>query len=448
MELEELIRTDSDAMIRDLKKLITIKSVGKKGEGGYPFGTGVQRCLEECLDLAEKMGFKTANIDNMLGYCEYGSGNEMTAVLGHLDVVPEGEGWTYPPYRGEEENGRIYGRGAIDDKGPVIAAMYALKAVREAEIPLKRRVRIFFGLNEETGSADMKYYLSHGGEVPVMGFTPDGEFPLINGEKGIVNAVYEKRISRKEPPSSKGIRILEIHGGTAVNVVPALASAVLEEDGETVKVREEGTGAHASVPYKGVNAAGKLLVRLDGLETAGKLHDTIHFLAERFGTEWDGQSAGVKCSDAVSGALTLNLGTIAYDGETLRVGFSMRYPVTLDFGTCGQKLEELMHGAGFATAELVHKRSLYMEEDSPLVKILSSVYEEVTGESGKPKCIGGGTYAKMMPNILAFGPVFPGDAVCEHEPDEYVEREKLIRACTIMAHAISRMAGEGEKTTT
>ena len=174
------------------------------------------------LGEAEKMGFKTQNVDNYMGWCEYGTGKEMVAVLGHLDVVPAGDGWDEDPFSGRVADGNVYGRGALDDKGPTTSALYALKALKESGLPLKRRIRILFGTNEETGSQDMVHYLEKGGEVPVCGFTPDGEYPVINGEKGIINVEYQVGYQQYGP-----LKLVKIHGGSAYNVVPALAVAEL-----------------------------------------------------------------------------------------------------------------------------------------------------------------------------------------------------------------------------
>ena len=174
-------------LIASLQEVIRIKSVGEDG-GEHPFGDGPHACLEACLALGKKLGFRTASVDDMAGYVEYGEGDEMIAVLGHLDVVPEGDGWNYPPYGAVIDNGRMYGRGTVDDKGPTIAAFYALKAIKDAGVPLSRRIRIIFGLDEERGSRCIKHYVQKGEELPVMGFTPDGEYPIIYAEKGILNA--------------------------------------------------------------------------------------------------------------------------------------------------------------------------------------------------------------------------------------------------------------------
>ena len=190
--MKQMIDASQEAMCGALKRLVRIRSVEGAPEPGKPYGEGPATCLEEALRIASELGFSTYNMDGQCGYAEMGEGDGMVAVLGHLDVVPEADGWIHPAYDPVMRDGRMYGRGTIDDKGPVVSALYAMKAVRDAGIPLTRRVRLIFGCNEETGAADMKYYLAHGGEIPEAGFTPDGEYPLINGEKGIINEVYEK----------------------------------------------------------------------------------------------------------------------------------------------------------------------------------------------------------------------------------------------------------------
>jgi len=171
MELAKLVEQNREAMVKTLQEAVRIKSVQEGALPGKPFGPGPARCLAYMLEEAEKMGFRTQNVDNYMGWCEYGEGPEMVAVLGHLDVVPEGDGWTRDPYGGEADGENVYGRGTMDDKGPTVAALYALKALKDSGVPLKRRIRILFGTNEETGSKDMQYYLDKGGEIPVCGFS-------------------------------------------------------------------------------------------------------------------------------------------------------------------------------------------------------------------------------------------------------------------------------------
>ena len=331
MELYDFIEQSREDLIRDLQGCIQIPSVEARDGSGYPYGVQVHRCLNYMLGTAEKLGFPVGNMDEQVGWCEYGDEDEMIAVLCHLDVVPEGDGWTVPPYEGRVADGRIYGRGSMDDKGPALCALYALKAVRDAGLPLRRRVRILFGLNEETGSADMKYYTAHGGEIPVMGITPDGEYPVINGEKGLVTQFFARELHQ-----TGDIRLLELSGGAAHNIVPAQASALLGCSREMaekiaarpvgkvsctltpegVRVDAGGVGAHGGTPGEGENAIGRLMLFLSGLPLEGELKTVVDLLADKLGMEWDGRSLGIAMADELSGDLTMNMGVAQLEGNT------------------------------------------------------------------------------------------------------------------------------------
>ena len=456
MELYDLIDRSQDELVRCLQGCIQIPSVQGSADSGYPYGEDVHRCLHYMLDAAQALGFPVHNMDEQVGWCEYGQGDEMIAVLSHLDVVPEGEGWSVPPYEGRVVDGKIYGRGAMDDKGPAVCALYALKAIKDAGLPLKRRVRLIFGLNEETGSADMKYYTSHGGEAPVMGITPDGEYPVINGEKGLVTQFFARELNQ-----TGDIRLLELTGGSAHNIVPDRACALLACPGELaekimerrvgkvtctrtdsgVRVESEGIGAHGGTPGEGENAVGRLMLFLSALPLEGDLKQVVDMLAGKLGMEYDGKSLGIAMEDELSGPLTMNLGVAQLEGEQVVVKLSYRYPVTHSFEECGPQVLAAFEESGFRQTHLLHKNALYMPADSPLVSTLMQVYAGYTGDTAsRPKCIGGGTYAKMIPNTLAFGPIFPGDEVREHKPDEYMELSRLMDNTKILASAIYEMA--------
>ena len=455
MDLHSHVLAQQEQLIACLQENLQIPSVQGDAQDGAPYGVHVRRSLDHVLETAEKLGFRTVNVAGHLGWCEYGEGEEMVAVLGHLDVVPAGDGWTCDPWGGELRDGRLWGRGTTDDKGPSIAALFALAALRDSGLPIQRRIRLLFGCNEETGSADVKYYLAQGGEVPVMGFTPDGEYPVINGEKGIINVTFSHTYDQ-----TGELKLLSIHGGTAPNVVPAHACAKLacsQELAERIArlnapnvrftateyglfVEAEGVSAHGSTPGLGENAIGRLLLALDTLPFTGELADAIHFLAETIGMETDGTSAGIYLYDDVSGELTLNLGTLEGDEHKMSMKINYRYPVTREYGDCGPVLNAKFAQAGFTLDSEVHKAKLYIPEDSQLVSTLLKVYRQETGLEGKPKCIGGGTYAKMLPNTLAFGPIFPGDEVREHKPDEYIAIDNLIKNAQIIAAAMYEMA--------
>ncbi len=451
----DYIDRHKDAMIRDLQGCIRIPSVYADDGSGHPYGLRLRECLDYMLALCREKGFDACEMDGQLGWCEFGEGEEMVAVLGHLDVVPEGEGWTVPPFGGDVVDGRIYGRGTMDDKGPLIAALYGLCALKESGLPLKRRIRLIFGLNEETGSADMKYYTGHGGEIPVMGFTPDGEYPIINGEKGLVVQFFEHALNQMGD-----IRLAELQGGVAHNSVPgkAFARLICPEDiaAQIAAVPEEkvrftatddgvlieavGIDAHGGSPWEGENAVGRLLLFLNKLPLQGDLKQVVAFLAEKIGMECFGESLGLAMEDAESGKFTMNMGMITGDEKGIEVRVNYRYPVTKSFEDCGPQILAAFEGAGFRQTHLQHKARIYMEEGCPLVQKLLKVYADYTGAPAKAKCIGGGTYAKMMPNILAFGPIFPGDEVREHKPDEFMELERLADNAKILADAMYALA--------
>jgi succinyl-diaminopimelate desuccinylase len=459
--INNLIDSMKDDMIRSVQELVRIRSVKDKPQPGAPFGEGPAMALAKALEIAESLGFKTVNIDNYVGYAEYGEGKEMIAILGHLDVVPEGTGWNYPPYAAEIHDGKIYGRGTTDDKGPIVAALYGLKALKESGLSPLHRIRVIFGTDEESGSGDIKYYLEHGGEVPIAGFTPDAMYPVIRSEKGIIIFDAVKEFKRK--PSN--IVVKYIHGGVAPNSVPDYCEGTLaveddglrksivkkfndfvkekkyqmelEEKSNILVFRSKGIAAHAMEPEKGKNAIMQLITFLDtiGLDNSD-VASYIHFFAKNIGMETDGNSIGIKCMDD-TGELTLNVGVIDLNEDKGLVSVNPRYPCTFKGADIMEKIEEKARTAGIEIKILMDQPPLYFPIDHPLIKILMKVFEEQTNQKGlRPLSIGGGTYAKAMPNIVGFGPLFPGEPVVEHRPNEYFKIEDLILNSKIYAHAI------------
>ena len=451
-KLNEAVAALRPQMVAALQRLVHRRSVEADPLPGKPFGEEVDACFAEALTLCHELGFETTDMDRYIGWCEIGTGDEMVAVLGHLDVVPEGEGWHHPPYAAEIEGGRLYGRGAIDDKGPVVASLFALKAIRDLGIPLNRRVRLLFGLNEETNDRDVLYYKAHGGEIPVLGFTPDGEYPLINGEKGILNESYAVQLHQ-----TGAWQLNRVQGGVAGNVVPDYACAVLtapagaslpEAEHITVtaipggyQVEAVGVSAHGSHPEQGENAIGRLVCYLDRLPLEGDAKQAVHFLAEKLGTDPYGERLlGHRLEDALSGPMSCNWGLIEGDAQHLWVKLNYRYPVTMERADCQPAVQAAFEAAGWALDGQVHKEKLYYPAETPLVSALLEVYRDATGDNAPPKCIGGGTYAKMLPNVVAFGPLFAGDPVTEHQPDECIDLERLVQNAQIIANAIVKLA--------
>lgn len=448
MELKQAVQANFDQQVKALQGLLKIKSVECIGENRTPFGQGTKDCLDYCLNLGKEMGFKAVNLHDRCGYLEYGEGEEMIAVLGHLDVVPEGTGWIHDPYGAEIDGDRLYARGAIDDKGPMMAALYALKAAVDSGAELKRRVRVIFGLNEETGCACMQHYVNCGEEQPVLGFTPDGDFPLINGEKGICAAYYTFPL---------GGSIRRFSGGTALNMVPAMAEAVLNLPAEALKnkaaegiavsetdegllVSAQGQSAHGSTPEKGVNAIVRLAAFLKDLELDAASKQLVETIAKLYPQGTIGEKLGIDLHDDVSGNMVVNLGTAETRDGLVTIGVNLRVPVTFGEKDFHRRLTSTMGGQGFYEKTFHFTPPLYIPADAPLIQILRKVYEEETGLDGTPECIGGGTYAKTMPNIVAFGPIFPGEPCVEHEPEEFISLTSFQKMTEIYAKAIVELA--------
>jgi len=291
-----------------------------------------------------------------------------------------------------------------------------------------------------------------------MGFTPDGEYPVIHGEKGFIIEHYrydfDETICQKNDISEQNTngnewRIKEIKGGTAENIVPHQAKAVLmrtvkntsgEEVHEEFTLIADGRNAHAATPWNGENAIQKLLVKLSEIPLCREHKSVIGFLNDKFKMECRGESLGIAMEDEESGTLSMNLGMIYGDEKSIGIGLNYRYPVTKSFEDCEPIVKKQFEDAGFVLTEQEHDPSLYMSRESELVKRLMKVYKEATGREDEPKCIGGATYAKALPNVLAFGPLFPDDENREHQPDEYVEISWLTDNAAIIAEAMYALA--------
>jgi succinyl-diaminopimelate desuccinylase len=462
MDYDQVIDGLTDEIIESTQALIKIKSVKSNSSEGKPFGERINDALEFALNLSEKFGFKTANLDGYIGYAEYGEGDKLIGILVHLDVVPEGEGWSSPPYEGKVSNGNIYGRGAIDDKGPAIAALYALKAIKDSGIKLNSRVRIIFGLNEESGSSCIQHYLNND-EIPSFSFVPDANYPVINGEKGILTFNLEKALIQ----DYNNIVVTSICGGNRHNMLPDFCEATLKVhddsfliikekfilffnktqfdmqldfSSECILIKSFGVSAHASLPEKGVNAISRLMLFLNELDITGDLGDFITFYCKHIGLEYSGTSFGCNLSDDISGSLTLNAGIINVTTNKAEIIIDIRYPVTYTSDIVITKVKEKTDPFKISITNVHDVKPLYLPLESELVSCLMDVYSEFTGQRIEPVSIGGGTYARSMPNSVAFGPLFPNDPELAHQKDEYITVNNLIKNTKIYARAINKLA--------
>ena len=455
----------SDALVQAARALIQIPSLQADPAPGQPFGPAVDDALQYMLSLARSLGFsRVENVDGYAGFVEIGQGEEELAVLVHLDVVPAGQGWSVGPFSGDIRDGYLYGRGAVDDKGPAVAALFALKILMDAGVPFHRRIRLIFGLNEESGNACIDHYLSVQ-PLPHLAFSPDADYPLINTEKGILHIRFTS--SSFSPDAGPGVRVRALHAGERPNVVPAAASAQLDTNdpaalqnavnayqhrtGHAVTLSEtpagfllqaHGKGAHASMPEQGVNAACILLDCLASLPLAPQASsDAIRALQQAIVFDLHGQSMHIDTQDAVSGRLTCNLGLLATIDQAFSFTLDIRYPVSLDSASLADHLARFWKTRGFTASVLEDSPGHYVPADHPLVQTLLRVYTEQTGLPGQCIAIGGGTYARKLPGrAVAFGPVFPGMEARMHMADERIAIDHLIRQCQITAQACYALA--------
>ena len=448
----ELIDSYRNEFVQTLQGWVRTPSVKGEAAPGAPFGTDVRKMLDRAMEDAKRLGFPVRDFDGYACDITLGEAEEKIAVLGHLDVVPVGDGWTKEPFGAVIENGRMYGRGTNDDKGPALAALFAMRAVRDAGIPLKKGIRMILGCDEESGWEDMEYYGAHE-QIPDVGFSPDAAFPLINTEKGML--VLECRA----PEAKTGLKILELATGDRINVIPGECRALVEGGAElagkvrayaertglpyAAEVTEQGvrltaTGipGHSAYPEGKRNAIGMMLLLLRELGAEGP----VSVLAEAVGMEHDGKSLGCACRDEVSKDLTCNMGILRLqDGEWFGT-LDFRCPVTAD----QEKLKEAAaaHLPGFVIETETQKPPHHVPADSELVKSLLAAYEEETGLKGEPMSTGGGTYAKVLKQGVAFGALFPDEEDLAHQADEYETIDRLMLAMKIYANALIRLACE------
>lgn len=438
-----------DDMIASIQQNMRIESVRGESAPGAPYGEGPKAALDDVLALGEKLGFRTGQADNRVGWIEYGEGEEMVGILGHVDVVPAGDGWTHPAFGAEIHDGVLWGRGCLDDKGPVIMAVYALKAIRDLNLPIDRRIRVLFGSDEECGSSCVKYYVENGYEMPTIGFTPDAQFPAIFCEKGTSNFLAGTKIYNKGE-----IDVEYFGGGVAANVVPPVCKLIVngplkvtpeegitvtEENGKTI-VEATGFSAHGSTPELGVNAVVKLLNAVKENDFGGDFQQLVNFILEEIGNETNGKSLDILYQDEETGETTVNLGVVKYDGEEMSFTLDIRYPKNGDAEVIDDKVINRINSYNFDVLKKTNNKLLYVPKDSELVSKLVKVYEAETGDKREPIAIGGGTYAKEFPNMVAFGPVFPGEPDVIHQPNERVAVEQLIRAAQVTAAAMYELA--------
>ncbi|MDN5373068.1 MAG: succinyl-diaminopimelate desuccinylase [Carnobacterium sp.] len=438
--IKEVHKTES---LLALQKLIAIPSVNTSdGMTNPPFGKAIEDCLTEALVICEELGMTTYHDPaGFYGYADYGQGEELVGILCHLDVVPEGNLtlWKTNPFEGVVKDGVIYGRGSQDDKGPTIAALYAFKAVVDAELTFNKRIRFIFGTDEETLWRCMDQY-NLNEEAPTMGFVPDGVFPLTYAEKGLLQA---KLIG----PGSNN---LALHCGEASNVVPGKASYTGQDANEIAETLKElgidyvlanqmitvnGKAVHASTAELGINAINKLAQGL----AAHYTHPVINFLAEKVANETNGFSICGEVKDALTGELTFNVGSVHIDEASSEIVLDLRIPVKYTIEGIASLVEKTANEYKLVYEEYDAVPSLYIPKESPLVQTLMAIYRDKTGDLSEPTTSGGATYARKMTNMVAFGAHFPYTKSLAHQENEGMKLEELYLAMDIYAETIVQL---------
>lgn len=421
-----------DEIIKTTQKLIAFNSIQTEPLENMPFGKANYDCLETCLDVCKNLGFTVKNLDGYAGYAEIGEG-ESFGILAHLDVVPSGDGWSVDPFSGEIIDGVLYGRGVLDDKGPIVCCIYAIKKlIDEGKMPNKK-IRIIFGCNEESGWECIKHY-NKVEKMPEIGFSPDADFPVIYLEKGIAH--YKV---------SMPLDVVNIRGGLRVNMVPDSASLTIKYSEEyenylkaqnavyttrngLLTIETVGKSAHGSTPEQGENAVIKLF-ELSNIPS-------LISLAEKF-KKTDGTNLNMALYDKESKNLSVNLGAVSYENGVIEMLVDIRYPASQKESVVTSLLQENLSGC---TVELYSDQApIHVDKNSILVKTLLSAYNKVTGENAEPIAIGGGTYARALKQGVAFGPIFPGQESTIHQKDERVKIDDLLKMSKIYYEAIKNL---------
>lgn len=443
--IDRFVAENETRIFEDIARLIAIDSVEAEEKPGMPFGEGPAKALQEALKIAQELGLDAVNCENYIGYAQLGEGEDYLATITHLDVVPVGEGWKEDPFTMREREGYIIGRGVMDDKGPSVLCLYALKYLKDHDIPLRYPVRALLGANEESGMRDVEYYLENY-KAPLFCFSPDANFPLCNGEKGI----YHGRMIAKVPMEN----IVDIKGGTVANAVADKAEAWIRaaqvQPAERVTVERvedglwhltaSGIGGHASLPEGTINAIGVLVNTILEQKLAGAQEEKFLRALAKLHENADGSGLGVQADDGLFKPLTIVGGVIGVENGRMVQTLDSRYPTN----TSGEKIASIIREKLGDVAEVTVDRDaapFYISVDKPEVKACIDAYNAITGENAEPYTIGGGTYARDFPNAVSFGPEHPERPVPDfagpiHGVDEAACKDWLLEALKVYILAL------------
>lgn len=455
-------------MLNDLNELLGFKSILGKQEENAPFGVAIANALEYFLLKGKEYGLKAKNIDGYCGYLEYGDGKDMIGVLAHLDVVPVNEGdWSYPPFKLTIDNGNMYGRGVVDNKGPAVVFLHILKTLKEKNIKLDNRIRLIFGCNEENGSECIKHYCKSQ-EIPKFSIVPDADFPVINSENNIVhfianfnateyfeknfisikagersNVIPDKAVAKIVKNSSLGKGLQELFSADGkpmsidfVNHIYAhklnIDDIILHVKADCCELETRGVSGHAMAPNTQNNAIATMISTLYFIDNK---NEQIAKMYKILCGDPNKSALGIETKSPESSPFTFNIGLASYNNgdKDFKLTMDMRVPNNIKVDTVVDKFKKLSN----CNIEMLHNsKGLYMPFDSMLVKTLLGIYNKAMGVDAKPVQTGGGTYARELPNALAFGPTFPNTKTNIHTEDEYISVEQFDKLFDIYYNAV------------
>lgn len=408
-DVAHFVEENKENVLRDIGRLVAIDSVMGEEKPGMPFGEGPAQALKLGLEIAGELGLEAHNCEDRMGYAQVGQGTDYLATITHLDVVPS-VGWAEDPFTLRRREGYIIGRGVMDDKGPSVLCLYALKYLKDSGMPLRYPVRALLGINEENHMADLDYYLANH-KAPLFCFSPDANFPLCNGEKGIFHGKVVSWLPMK--------RVKEIRGGVAANVIPDQAEAWVEaeklsstervtaqREGDCWHLTAKGIGGHASAPEGTVNAIGVLVDYILEQGILSGAEEDFFYGLQRLHSDPYGVNLGLDTEDMIFTPLTIVGGVIGMEEGHVFQTVDCRYPTT----SSGQDIVAQLTGNWGELAQvhvLSDDKPFYMALDNPAVQVCVDTYNAVTGEQAQPYTIGGGTYARHFPNAVSFGPEHP-----------------------------------------
>ena len=455
-------QSQEKSYLKDLTNLLKIPSVrdDSAATDEYPLGPMPAKALQEFLKMAKQDGFRTKNIDNLVGYAEWGEGDETLAILAHLDVMPAGKGWDTDPFDPVIKDGNLYARGASDDKGPGMACYYALKYLKDQGVKFNKKVRFIVGTDEESNWTGMHRYFEVE-PAPTMGFSPDAEFPVINGEKGQFSLLLDV------PAGNSGkTQLKSFQSGLRFNMVPREAVAeitvpdkeqvtsefgqFIENNPVTGKVEETmdglkltviGKAAHGMEPEKGINAGTYLATFLNKYDFAGGAASFISFLAQYLHLDTRMEKFDCSFTDDVMGELTMNAGILNYDEENGgKINMNFRYPKGITPDEIQAKVEKVTKALAITVNQGDGQLPHYVDPDDPIVKTLMEAYIDISGDqNAKPEVVGGGTYGRLMKRGVAFGALMPNTPNTMHQANEFQPVNDLITSMAIYMQAINNL---------